>query len=52
MRCVLNTYATLYALLSLIAVIAAVQVILPPEDIVHMADAAAQILVQKNALRD
>ena len=59
MRCVLNTRATFYALLSLIAVIAAVRVILPSEDIVHMADhdnaaadAAAQILVRENALKD
>ena len=50
MRCVLNTRATFYALLLLTAVIAAIQVIDPPEDTFHMAadDLAARI----NSLRE
>ena len=46
MRCVLTTRATFYAVFSLIAVIVAIQVIDPPEDIFHMAaadDMAARI---------
>ena len=58
MRCVLPTRATTYALLSLIAVIAAVQVIDPPEDIFHMdapdqqADEANDLQRRIQSLRD
>ena len=51
MRCVLPSRATLYALLSLLAVIAAIQVIDPPEDIFHMA-APAQRDDEANDLQD
>ena len=51
MRCVLPSRATLYALLSLLAVIAAIQVIDPPEDIFHMA-APAQEADAANDLQD
>ena len=54
MRCVLNTRATFYALLLLTAVIAAIQVVDPPEDTFHMdADEAADDLAARiDSLRE
>ena len=56
MRCVLNTRATFYAVLSLIAVIVAIQVIDPPEDLFHMAarddDAADDMATRITSLRE